>query len=377
MGTTNDLLASLIDWALSLGASGRHVLPLLGLALGALLLGGGHFWWHQRLRRHGRDLAESARRRIPRSEEGRRVVLVGRLRVAGSESVPSFVDGARVAVSSLFRAEGRALAVLDTRRATGLSLETEDGLVPIHGTVHVERTVAPRPLAGSDSRCGLDVAAGELVMVEGLLGRVQREGLREQGALLGLSSESDDFGHVPIRMTALRLELPRALPRAILAGALLGAVVLTPWPIGLPSRLVVQPDPMTHPQLAEAGWRATVLVRLLAPTRTATLERLRSPAGDWTNEDVRWALASARELGDCAGERRILVAVGRPIEVATCVERPPTAIEAWLAYRYPPWHCALVTEHELVELRRRARQEDPLGYLHYQILGLLGRVWLP
>jgi hypothetical protein len=308
MGTiANDLLAALIDASLSLGAAGHLALPLLGLLAGTLLLGGGYFWWQQRLRKHGRDLAETARRRIPRGEEGRRVVLVGRLRVAGAESVASFVDGAPVAVSSLFRAEGRALSVVGTRRATGLSLETEDGLVPIHGTIHVERTVAPRPISASgEARCGLDVAAGELVMIEGVLGRVGQEGLREQGAVLGLSSESEDFGHVPIRMTALRLELPRALPRAALAGALLGAVLLTPWPIGLPSSLIVQPDPLEHPQLAEAGWRATVVVRLLSPSRGAMLARLTSPLGDWTPEEVRWAIAAARELGDSEAERRVL-----------------------------------------------------------------------
>lgn len=375
MGTTNELLASLIDWALSLGPSGRFVLPVLGLACGAVALGGLHFWWHQRLRRHARDLAESARRRIPRGEEGRRVVLVGRVRVAASESVPSFVDGAPVAVSSLFRAEGRMLTVLATRRATGLAIETADGLVPVHGTVHVERTITPRPLAGSDSRCGLDVAAGELVMVEGLLGRVQREGLREPGALLGLSSDSDDFGHVPIRMTALRLELPRALWRATLVGALLGAVVLTPWPIGLPSRLVVQPDPMTHPQIAEAGWRATVLIRLLSPARAGTLMRLRLPAREWTAEDVRWALAATRELGDCAGERRILVSLGMPVEAATCVERPLSAIDRWLAYRPYAFDCGYGDDLDVV--RDEAREEDPLRYLFYSALGTLGIVRTP
>ncbi len=277
MGTlAKDVLTALIDWALALGPMGSWVLPSLGVLGGIALIGGGHAAWQQRLRRRAHDLAASARRRIPREEEGRRVVLVGRLRVAGSETVRSYVDGRPVAVSSLLRIEGPVTTVSGTRRATGLAVETEDGLVPIHGTIHVERTRAPLRLAGTpdSARAALDVAAGELVMVEGMLGRVAQEGLREQGAVLGVSSETQDFGQLPIRMTALRLELPRALPRVALAGALAGVLLLTPWPVAVPEALVIEPDLSAHPNAMVASRRAVLLFRLLGPTRSTAVTQL-------------------------------------------------------------------------------------------------------
>lgn len=201
------------------------LVSVVGVLAGLSTIAGGYVARSQRIGRHARDLVEAARRRIPRDEEGRRVVLVGRLRAAPEAQTRSFADGRPVAVSSLMQLDGRIAAVLATRIAHQLVLETDDGEVPVLGSIHLERTRAatrpdddelaflPEGIPVADTWV-LDAEVGELVMVEGILGRITREGLREPSATLGIASASEDFGYVPIRMTALRLELPR-WPRAL------------------------------------------------------------------------------------------------------------------------------------------------------------------
>jgi len=195
------------------------LLTMGGMFAGLCTVAGGYVVRAQRVSRHARDLVEAARRRIPRDEEGRRVVLVGRLRAASDARTRSFADGRLVVVSSLMQHDGRIASVIATRIAHELVLATDDGEIPVLGSIHLERTrAAARPsdeeLASLppgvpvEDTAVLDVELDELVMVEGLLGRIEREGLRESGAALGIVSSSEDFGYVPIRMTALRLELP-------------------------------------------------------------------------------------------------------------------------------------------------------------------------
>jgi len=195
------------------------LLAVGGALAGLCTMSAGYVLRAQRVSRHARDLVEAARRRIPRDEEGRRVVLVGRLRAAPDARTRSFADGRPVAVSSLLHVHGRVASVIATRISHGLLLATEDGEIPVLGSIHLERTRAPTrpsdeelaslpPGVPVEDTAVLDAELDELVMIEGLLGRIEREGLRNAGAALGIVSSSEDFGYVPIRMTALRLELP-------------------------------------------------------------------------------------------------------------------------------------------------------------------------
>ncbi len=81
-------------------------------------------------------------------------------------------------------------------------------------------------------------------------------------------------------MSAARcpLELPRALPRVALVGALAGVLLLTPWPGTVPASLVWTPDLHAHPHALLATQRAVVLLRLLGPTRAVAMAQLAAPA---------------------------------------------------------------------------------------------------
>ncbi len=328
MGTLGTAVSDLLSWALSLGPVGAWLLPVAGLALGLLAVGGGYFVAAQRLRRRARDLLVRAKRHVPRGEEGKRVVLVGRLRVAGADAVPSFADGRAVAVSSVSTSQGSVTSVVETRSAPTLALETTEGLVPIEGVIEVDRTRAGRRVRSEEPRSYppelaralrvTDVCAGERVMVEGRLGRVAREGLREPGAVLGVSSETLRFGQVPVRITALRIEAPRALVPMALAGAIGCALCLTPLSldVSLWSLAGVRPD-------YDVSWQLRAAARLLGPTRTSALDEVAVMPALAGSLELGWVRAALQEQGRCYEE-----ALGSA-ERARCSPAAPTRARVW------------------------------------------------
>jgi hypothetical protein len=118
-------LDACVTWALELGPDGRLVLPVLGAVLG--LVGVALAWTllSQRTAWHLRELIAALRTAMHAEEEGARVVLVGRLRAPGGETIASFErEDRRAVVSSVHQQIGKVLDHVATRATPGLVLET-------------------------------------------------------------------------------------------------------------------------------------------------------------------------------------------------------------------------------------------------------------
>jgi hypothetical protein len=185
------------------------VLGLVGVALAWTLLS-------QRTAWHLRELIAALRTAMHAEEEGARVVLVGRLRAPGGETIASFErEDRRAVVSSVHQQIGKVLDHVATRATPGLVLETHQGPIPIAGFIDVRRTRASKRAKNVDARTqaratdasalrAIDVNDGQWVLAEGLVTRVTREGLREQAAVRGLAGVE----RTPVVLTALRPEVP-------------------------------------------------------------------------------------------------------------------------------------------------------------------------
>ncbi len=252
--------------ALQLGPWAAWVVPSLaiavGLALGVLAV---HI-----ARARAKQLDEAAQTRLSPADEGRRVTITGRL-VADGSGVPSLVDGRPVAVSV---ARGPVRSV--ERRGGSLALETPDGLYPLAGTLELQG--APARAADVDGLGPCDVIearVGQTVLVDGFVGRVMQESLRDPAARLGLRSDRDGFFE-PVRV---RLRPSGRRREALVLGGVLLATVLLLVP--LPSSLHDGPTTADDETLGPVAIRLYGTAR--EPTtlrRLASIARLLSPARD-------------------------------------------------------------------------------------------------
>ena len=322
----SDVLDACVTWAISLGPSARYVLPVAGAAMGLVLVALGWFVASQRTAWRARELFAATRMRVSTEEPGKRVALLGRLRVPGGRGVPSFARPDRdVVVSSL---EGRvdgARQPLATRAAEGLALETRDGLVPLEGVIDVRRTrgaaradnVDARTRArafGATSLRASDLREGQWVLAAGLVGHIGREALREQGAVRGLSGAG-----APIELVPLRPEVPRWMLTASVIGAIALSLAMTPLPWPIPALMPLRRGPASDVLLT---------ARLLGPTREATLRAMADSRVDPTER--RWFAMARQELGDCATAILVFAAIRRDEEALALLDREDCAVEPLL-----------------------------------------------
>lgn len=252
--------------ALQIGPWAAWLIPCLaitlGLAAGVLAV--------RALRERARRADTTARTRLSPTDEGRRVRLAGRL-IAAGDGVPSFVDGRPVAVS-IARGQARP----EERRAEALLVETPDGRFPLAGALELRGTRGRGAQVDGLGRCEvLEARIGETVLVEGFVGRVMQESLRDPAARLGLRSDRDGFFE-PVRLHVRANDLRREA--AVVAGVVLAACLLL---VPLPSPLYEGP---TGPDDAVMGWLSFHLYGTeREPTslrELATVARLLSPARD-------------------------------------------------------------------------------------------------
>lgn len=322
------LVDDFLTFALALGPQGRFVLPVGGAMFGLFACALGWALVSQRLAWKTRELASALRTRLHATEVGDAVWIVGRVRAPGGQTVSSFTKSDQHAVvSSLYDdVEGR-LECVATRAVEGLVLETAAGPVPIAGLLDVRRTRASAPARNVDERSrrravgdrGLraaDLLEGQWVLAHGDVGRVTREGLREQAGVLGLRGGD---GAPAVVLTALRPELPRWTLPVALVGATVLALILTPlpWPGG---------RPLFEPQMPIAR-RIVRAVRVLGPTRGVSLA-IEFPQTNVDRHEREWAAMAAAERGDCASAALVYWTLRRDEVALALIEQPGCGIAA-------------------------------------------------
>lgn len=312
-----DSLDWLVTMALEVGPEGRFVLPIVGALVGLAGFGVMFALVSQRLAWRLPDLVRALRGAFHAAEVGQRVIVLGRIRAPGGASIASFERADRRAVvSSVHERVAGRLACVATRTAPRLELATREGALPLEGLLDVRRTRASRKARNLDERAAArarepaklraaDLHDGQWVLASGLVGRVVREGLREQAGVRGLSGASE-----PIVLTALRPELPRRTIPVALVGAIVVAALVTPLPWGA-NRPLFETD-------NRLAWCVLTAVRLLAPTRAGVIGAMPDSGIDLAQRE--WALLAARERGDCAAQARILADSRRDEEALAVIE---------------------------------------------------------
>jgi hypothetical protein len=258
-------------------------------------------------------------------EEGARVVLVGRLRAPGGETIASFErEDRRAVVSSIHQRVGRVLDHVATRATEGLVLETRQGPIPIAGHIDVRRTRATKKAKNVDARSlaratdpsalhAVDVTDGQWVLAEGIVTRVTREGLREQAGVRGLAGVE----RAPVVLTALRPEVPPWTFRIGAIGALTACLLATPLPWPWTPSLVQVTN--------RAAWDVLTTARLLGPTREAALE---SFVESRQEPQIReWRALAELERGHCDVAVALWMALRRDEEVLALLDRPGCSVQ--------------------------------------------------
>ena len=318
-----------VTWALELGPDGRFVLPVLGAVGGLFAVALAWILLAQRTAWRARELVRALRATVHATEEGERVVVLGRLRAPGGETIASFErEDRRAVVSSIHQRVGRGLDHVATRATPGLVLETREGPIPIAGHIDVRRTRATKKAknvdAGSLARAvdpaslrAVDVTNGQWVLAEGLVARITREGLREQAGVRGLGGAE----RAPVVLTALRPEVPPWTFRLGALGALVACVLATPlpWPWA----------PSFVPVTDRAVWDVITTVRLLGPTREAALEHIVEGTPD---AQVRaWRAVAQLERGHCDVAIALLHGMRRDEEAIALLDRPDCPLDPAIA----------------------------------------------
>jgi hypothetical protein len=365
-------LDALVTWCLSLGPSAQYALPVAGATVG--LLGAALSWglvW-QRAPWRAREIFRARRTRLHGIDAGARVSLVGRVRVSGKRTVPSFGRADRaVAVSSLAGRVGSASEPIATRAADGLAIETREGLVPIVGAIDVRRTrggararnldadAQARALGATNLRA-TDLVEGQWVLAEGVVAHVAREGLREQGAVRGLRGASE-----PVALTALWPEVPRWTWAVATLGALALALLVTPLPWATPGLHRVSRDGASR----RGAWEVLTAARLLGPTREATLRQIADSPLD-PAQRRRFAVAQT-ELGNC-GVAVVAFAALRQDEEALalldageCRVAPALRLQLFRESGFASRALGVSSELDLYERIRRALSDEAGGEQRY------------
>lgn len=318
-------LDACVTWALELGPDGRFVLPVLGASVG--LVGFVVVWGllSQRTAWRLRELLAALRTVMHAEEEGERVVLVGRLRAPGGETIASFErEDRRAVVSSIHQRVGRVLDHVATRATEGLVLETRGGPVPIAGFIDVRRTRATKKAKNVDARSlaratdarelhAVDVSDGQWVLAEGIVTRVTREGLREQAGVRGLAGVE----RAPVVLTALRPEVPPWTFRIGAIGALTACLLATPLPWPWTPSLVEVTN--------RAAWDVLTTARLLGPTREAALESFVESHHDPRIRE--WHALASLERGQCDVAVALFAALRRDEDALALLDRPGCTID--------------------------------------------------
>jgi len=352
--------------ALQLGPWAAWVVPslaaVLGLALGVL----GVFI----LRARAKQLDAAAQTRLSPADEGRRVTITGRL-VADGDGVPSLIDGRPVALS-VARGPMRS----EERRGTSLALQTPDGLYPLAGTLELQgESARAADVAGLGSCNVMEARVGQTVLVDGFVGRVMQESLRDPAARLGLRSDRDGFFEpvrVRLRPSARRREA------LVLGGVLLATVLLL---VPLPSSLHDGPTTADDETLGPVAIRLYGTAR--EPTtlrRLASIVRLLSPVRDAERASLEESRARRRRtagaiawLDDQPDEQAVPAALPAR-SLATLARRRVQAIR-------PQVEQARADAERLAEEARAAealRRTKELSYRGFDPEGLLkheGEAW--
>lgn len=363
-----DWFDALVTWCLSLGPDGRHVLPLAGALVGSMAVAASWVVLAQRTPWRARQLVAALRSRLHTSEAGMQVSLVGRLRVPGKETVPSFIRAGRgVAVSSLLAGHERRVEAIITRAAVGLAIETRDGLVPIEGAIDIQRArgaVAARNVdAGVRARVpsasrlrATDLVDGQWVLAEGTVTHVSREGLREQGAVRGLTA-----GSGRVVLTALRPEVPPWTFTLAALGSLAIALLASPLPWPIPALLPVTSRP---------AWDLLTAARLLGPTRASTIARFSDSGLDPVAR--RWFAMANDEMGNC-GPAVVAFAALRDDEAAigvmdrhACDVEPALRVQLLRESGFAERALAASIGVPMPDRERRALDDEAGGETHYR-----------